>query len=225
MASSYTIELEKWLRAHADAENALSMEAYMKNHFPFLGIRNPARVALTKQFLKAHGIPKGEEAIRVAQELLALPEREFHYTAIMMLVQVRKTVNAQHIKLLEHFIVTHSWWDSVDTVADHLIGFHLQRFPDLIPDHVEKWLASGNMWLQRTAILFQLKYKKKTDVPLLFHCIQEMADSKEFFIRKAIGWALREYSKTDAVAVQTFVANTALSPLSVREALKVIERK
>lgn len=225
MASSYTIELGKWLRAHADAENALSMEAYMKNHFPFLGIRNPARVAMTKQFLKEQGIPKGEEAIRVAQELWALPEREFHYTAIMMLLQVRKTVTIEHIKLLEHFIVTNSWWDSVDTVADHLIGFHLQRFPELIADHVEKWLASGNMWLQRTAILFQLKYKKKTDVPLLFHCIREMADSKEFFIRKAIGWALREYSKTDAAAVQSFVASTALSPLSVREALKVIERK
>ena len=81
------------------------------------------------------------------------------------------------------------------------------------------------MWLQRTAILFQLKYKKKTDVPLLFHCITTMADSKEFFIRKAIGWALREYSKTDAEVVQSFVASTELSPLSVREALKVIGRK
>ncbi|OCT10521.1 DNA alkylation repair protein [Paenibacillus pectinilyticus] len=225
MTSSYTMKLEKWLRAHADVANASSMEAYMKNYFPLLGIRNPARVALTKQFTKEHGIPKGEEAVQVAQELWALPEREFAYTAIMMLLQVRKTVKAEHIDLLEHFIVTNSWWDSVDTIADHLIGYHFQRFPELIPAYVAKWLASDNMWLQRTAILFQLKYKKKTDVTLLFHCITVMADSKEFFIRKAIGWALREYSKTDAAAVQSFVASTELSPLSVREALKVIERK
>src|SRR4051794_11391914 len=129
MTSSYTIELEKWLRAHADAENTNSMEAYMRNQFPFLGIRNPARVALTKQFTKEHGFPKGEEAVRVAQELWALPEREFAYTALLMLMQVRKTVTAKHIEVLEHFVVTNSWWDSVDTIADHLIGFHLQRFP------------------------------------------------------------------------------------------------
>ncbi|MDR6555220.1 DNA alkylation repair protein [Paenibacillus qinlingensis] len=225
MTSAYMNELEKWLRTHANTENAPSMEAYMKNHFPFLGIRNPERVALTKQFTKEHGFPKGEEAVRVAQELWRLPEREFHYTALLMLIQVRKTVPAEHIQALEQFVVTNSWWDSVDTIADHLIGYHLQRFPDLIPSYVEKWLASNNMWLQRTAILFQLKYKKKTDVPLLFHCISVMADSKEFFIRKAIGWALREYSKTDAAAVQSFVASTALSPLSVREALKVIDKK
>ncbi|OAS23667.1 DNA alkylation repair protein [Paenibacillus oryzisoli] len=225
MTSPYTINLEKWLRAHANTENAPSMEAYMKNHFPFLGIRNPERVSLTKQFTKEHGFPKGEEAVRVAQELWSLPEREFHYTAIMILLQIRKTVHAAHIDVLESYIVTQSWWDTVDTVADHLIGYHLQRFPTLIPDYVEKWLASNHMWLQRTAILFQLKYKEKTDVPLLFHCITTMADSKEFFIRKAIGWALREYSKTDAESVQTFVANHDLSPLSVREALKVIHKK
>ena len=121
--------------------------------------------------------------------------------------------------------MTNSWWDAVDTIADHLIGFHLQRFPELVPVSVAKWLASDNMWLQRTAILFQLKYKKKTDVSLLFHCIKEMANSKEFFIRKAIGWALREYSKTDAAAVQSFVASTELWPPSVREALKGIQQK
>lgn len=224
MTSPYTNDLEKWLRSHANEENAPSMEAYMKNHFPFLGIRNPERVALTKQFTKEHGFPKGEEAVRVAQELWQLPEREFAYTAIIMLLQVRKTVPAEHIEILEHFIVTQSWWDTVDTIADHLIGFHLQRFPELIPAYMEKWLASNHMWLQRTAILFQLKYKKKTDVPLLFHCITTMSDSKEFFIRKAIGWALREYSKTDAEAVQSFVASHDLSPLSVREALKVIHK-
>ncbi|KRF20733.1 DNA alkylation repair protein [Paenibacillus sp. Soil787] len=225
MASPYTDKLEAWLSAHRNTANASSMEAYMKNHFPFLGIRNPERVALTKQFMKEHGFPKGEEGVRIAKELWELPEREFAYTALLVLIGLRKTAEREHIDVLEHFVVTKSWWDTVDMIADHLIGFHLQRFPELIQSHVDKWLASDHMWLQRTAILFQLKYKQQTDVPLLFSCIRHTADSKEFFIRKAIGWALREYSKTDPAAVQSFVASTELSPLSVREALKVIHRK
>ncbi|MDD9272177.1 DNA alkylation repair protein [Paenibacillus sp. GCM10023248] len=225
MSSSYTKKLEDLLRAHASEADAAAMAAYMRGHFPFLGIRNPQRVALTKQFWKEHGMPKGAEGVKAAEELWALPEREFHYTALLLLIQLRKEAEKERIALLEHLVVTNAWWDSVDTIADHLIGFHMQKYPELIPAHVEKWLASGHMWLQRTAILFQLKYKRHTDVPLLFSCIRQMADSDEFFIRKAIGWALREYSKTDAGAVQAFVAETKLSPLSVREALKVIQRK
>ncbi|MFC5451335.1 DNA alkylation repair protein [Paenibacillus aestuarii] len=225
MATPYTDKLADHLKAHRNPEHAPDMEAYMKHHFPFLGIKNPQRLALTKQFWKENGLPKGEEGIRVALELWELPEREFAYTAILMLIQLRKGFKREDVDMLERLVVTNSWWDSVDTIADHLIGYHLQRYPELIPAYVEKWLASNNMWLQRTAILFQLKYKAKTDVALLFACIRRMAHSKEFFIRKAIGWALREYSKTDAQAVRQFVAETELSPLSVREALKVIQRK
>ncbi|TXK78384.1 DNA alkylation repair protein [Paenibacillus sp. N3.4] len=224
MISPYTEKLEAWLRAHRNPVNATAMEAYMKNQFPFLGIKSPERVNLTKQFTKEHGFPKGEEGVRVASELWELPEREFAYTAMLVLMQLRKEADITHVDVLESFIVSKSWWDTVDLIADHLIGYHLQRFPELIPSYVEKWLSSENMWLQRTSILFQLKFKQKTDVSLLFDCIRCLADSKEFFIRKAIGWALREYSKTDAAAVRAFVEQTELSPLSVREALKVIQR-
>lgn len=225
MTSPYTDKLEAWLKAHRDPAYAPNMEAYMRDQFPFLGVRNPVRVALTKQFTKEHGCPKGEEGVKIARELWELPEREFAYTALFILSQLRKAAVREHIEVLEYFVITKSWWDTVDMIADHLIGFHLQKFPDLIPSYVEKWMASDNMWLQRTAILFQLKYKQQTDVPLLFSCIRRMAGSKEFFIRKAIGWALREYSKTNAAVVQSFVASTELSRLSVREALKVIHRK
>ncbi|UKS26763.1 DNA alkylation repair protein [Paenibacillus sp. HWE-109] len=225
MASSYTDKLEGWLRPHGNAADAEAMAAYMRNQFLFLGIRNPQRVALTKQFWKENGFPKGEEGVCVAEELWALPEREFAYTALLLLTQLRKEMGERHIEVLERMVVTQSWWDSVDTIADHLIGYHLQKYPELIPAYVDKWLASGNMWLQRTAILFQLKYKQRTDVELLYRVIRQMADSQEFFIRKAIGWALREYSKTDAAAVRSFVAETELSPLSVKEALKVMQRK
>ncbi|MEW9702057.1 DNA alkylation repair protein [Paenibacillus sp. SI8] len=224
MASPYTDKLEAWLRQHANPANAPAMEAYMRDQFLFLGIKNPERVAVTKLFLKENGVPKGADGVKAALELWELPEREYAYTALMLLTHLRKEAERSHIEVLEHFVVTKSWWDTVDMIADHLIGYHLQRFPELIPACVEQWLGGGNMWLQRTAILFQLKYKEKTDVTLLFDCIRRMAESKEFFIRKAIGWALREYSKTDAETVRTFVSQTELSPLSVREALKVIQR-
>jgi len=101
-----------------------------------------------------------------------------------------------------------------------------QGFPSLrAVSQIPKWLASGNMWLQRTALLFQLKYKTGTDVELMFQIIRQLAESKEFFIRKAIGWALREYSKTNPAAVMNFVESHPLSNLSKREALKVIARK
>ncbi|KPV59960.1 DNA alkylation repair protein, partial [Paenibacillus sp. A3] len=107
----------------------------------------------------------------------------------------------------------------------HSVGELFTRFPELIPVRTQRWMASDSMWLQRTALLFQLRYKKRTDAALLFDLIRQCAASKEFFIRKAIGWALREYSKTDEAAVRRFVAETALSPLSIREALKYVDRR
>ena len=99
------------------------------------------------------------------------------------------------------------------------------NYPELIVPFTEKWMTSGNMWLQRTAILFQLKYKSQTDTELLFKYIIALDGSKEFFINKAIGWALREYSKTNPDIVIKFVTGHKLAPLSKREALKVINKK
>ena len=113
----------------------------------------------------------------------------------------------------------------MDGIASWLVGEHFKRFPKLIKPYTEKWMKSGNMWLQRTVILFQLGYKDKTDVKLLFKNIKKCMDSKEFFIRKAIGWALREYSKTNAQAVINFVENNELAPLSKREALKWLKNQ
>ena len=122
-------------------------------------------------------------------------------------------------------IVNKSWWDTVDYIAVKLVGKHFENFPELIPKHIKTWNSSGNLWLNRTAILFQLQYKKKTDINLLFDIIEKQAGSREFFIQKAIGWVLREYSKTDENAVRKFVMQTNLSSLSKREALKWLNRK
>lgn len=104
------------------------------------------------------------------------------------------------------------------------MGDHLAKYPELIPRYTERWIASENLWLRRTAILYQLRYKERTDAGRLFRYIEKCKEENEFFIRKAIGWALREYSKTDESAVRAFVDKTPLSPLSVREALKFVSR-
>ncbi|SFT25011.1 3-methyladenine DNA glycosylase AlkD [Paenibacillus sp. BC26] len=225
VSDTYCEDLEKMLRSHASEEVAGPMTAYMRDLFPFLGIRTPERAAVTKQFMKEHGVPSGAELERVARELWALPEREFHYTAMILLEKRKKDLTIDQIGFIEHLITTHSWWDTVDLIASHLVGAMFTRYPELAPTYTEKWIASDNLWLRRTAILFQLGYKGRTDAELLFSLIRRTAHEDEFFIRKAIGWALREYAKTDAAAVQQFVADTALSPLSVREALKHVGAK
>lgn len=219
---NYARTLEAWLRPHADAEQAGPMKAYMKDNFPFLGIKTPRRAELMKQFLTEHGLPGLDELPAVVRELWALPEREYAYSAMQLLDKLRKRLTAEHLPLLEELIVTKSWWDTVDYLAAHPVGDILAKHPELIPAVTEALIESDDIWLQRTAILFQLHYKQRTDARLLFDMILRCSESKEFFIRKAIGWALREYAKTDPAAVRRFVGETPLSPLSVREALKHI---
>ena len=115
--------------------------------------------------------------------------------------------------------------DTVDFLASNMVGMHFKRFPNLIPEYTSKWMASGNIWLQRTCLLYQLKYKENTNTSLLYSWIHSLMDSKEFFIQKAIGWILREYSKTAPAEVIDFIHNTNLKPLSKREGLKWMKNK
>jgi 3-methyladenine DNA glycosylase AlkD len=218
----YTDKLEARLRPEGIAGEAEAMSAYMKDHFPFLGIKTPKRTALTRDFIKANGLPSREELSQVVRELWALPEREFAYSAMFLMERMRKQLVADDLALIEELIVTKPWWDTVDLLASHLVGHLLALHPELIEAQTDQWMQSGDLWLQRTCLLFQLGYKAKTDEPLLFSFIKRLKDSKEFFIRKAIGWALREYGKTNPESVRQFVAQTELSPLSAREALKHI---
>jgi len=123
---------------------------------------------------------------------------------------------------LEQLIVQKSWWDTVDGLASWIIGTYFQLYPQTVVGVTEKWMNSGNMWLQRTSLIFQLKYKKNTDTQLLSNYILRLADRKEFFIRKAIGWVLREYSKTNKQWVKNFIQTNKLSALSYREASKYV---
>ncbi|PEZ06055.1 DNA alkylation repair protein [Bacillus sp. AFS018417] len=219
----FTESLQKHFEAHRNREKAEPMERYMKNHFPFLGIQTPERKQLFREVSQNTEAPKGAELPVILRELWALPEREFQMLALTLLDKYRKHLKETHLPLLEELITTKSWWDSVDMLASHFVGLILAAHPHLIEPYVQKWMASNNMWLQRTCLLFQLKYKEKTDMKLLFSLIEQLSHSKEFFIQKAIGWVLREYAKTNPKAVWEFVQTHHLAPLSKREAIKHIK--
>ncbi len=213
-------QLKDTLAAHADAEKAKPMAAYMKNRFIFFGIKQPDRKLLTKPVLKQLSQLPPQRHAAVAKHLWQQPERELHYCCIEFLEMCRKNWQEDIIETFEWMIQQNSWWDSVDTIASHLVGEYFKKFPKQIETIVLRWSNHENMWLNRTAILFQLSYKSATDEPLLFQVIKQHSQSGEFFIQKAIGWALRQYAYTQPEAVKQFVATNVLKPLSKREALK-----
>ncbi|MBP0724657.1 DNA alkylation repair protein [Bacillus sp. RG28] len=215
----YTKELYDIFNLHQNETNRPSMESYLKNHFQFLGIKTPERRQLIKDFIQLHGLPND---LSIIKEIWDLKEREFQYVALDLLSKEYKKAEKERIEFYEQLITEKSWWDTVDTIAGSLISLHFLRFPDLIASYTDKWIHSENMWLQRAAILHQLKFKQHTNEEKLFSHIKIVSSSKEFFIQKAIGWALREYSKTSPLSVRNFVTNNEeiLAPLSKREALK-----
>lgn len=218
---TFVTELEKVFRENASSELAAPMEAYMKNNFSFLGIKTTPRRTLFKEIWKHHKEEVKQNAREIAWELFSRKEREFHYCGIEILMkELKKKYQKEDIQLIEKMIVTHSWWDSVDTIAKYLLGNYLVQFPEEIPNVINRFSSSENMWLNRSAILFQLDYKAETDSGLLFFICEKHKDSKEFFIQKAIGWALRDYSRFNPKGVTEFATKTDLKPLSKREALR-----
>ena len=223
--STYAQTLQSLLAQHANPADAAPMSRYMRDQFPFLGIKTPARRVLLKEFIAAHGLPQPGDLEAVLRELWALPEREYQYSAFAFLDRLIKQQPPEFVTVLEYLIVSKSWWDTVDLIAGHSVAVHFQRYPQVRETAVAAWRVSDNFWLRRTTLLFQLSYKTQIDTDLLFSLIRENLDSDEFFIQKAIGWALREYSKTDADAVIAFVDVTSLAPLSAREALKWLKNQ
>ncbi len=213
-------QLLKLFRKNADKQKAAEMKKYMKNLFEFYGIPKPKRAELSKPLIKEFSQYEVKEVNSVCKKLWIMPQRELQYVA-MEILQKAKTYSEKNCDtFFEWLIVTRSWWDTVDFVAANLMGKYLITFPEKRDKLINKWCKSGNLWLIRTAILFQLNYKDKTDEVLLFGLCKQLAGEKEFFIKKAIGWALRQYARTRPEAVRKFVKNNTLQPLSIREAMK-----
>ena len=218
--NDYLLSLQKLFVQNANATNAAGAKAYMLNQFEYYGIKMVQRRKLCKDFIKAHPISSLTETEKIVKQAWQSPEREWQYFAIELLAHYKKQWRISTIRLIEYCIMHKSWWDTVDWIADAWVGEYFILFPEQTLSITGKWNRSDNMWLQRSSLLFPKKYKNATDTELLRKYILHLSGSKEFFIRKAIGWILREYAKTDPVWVKNFVQSNELSSLSKREALK-----
>jgi 3-methyladenine DNA glycosylase AlkD len=213
------------LAEQADSDKAEGMAVYMKTDMPFYGVQKPARIRVLRHIKREFAPANREEYEELATALWELPHREEKYVA-----QGVATIFSQHIvpeslPLYERFIDEGAWWDFVDDTATHMIRELVLNHPGVIWPVVDSWIDHESMWRRRAAVICQVGAKDRTDADRLFAYCEARAHETEFFIRKAIGWALREYAKTDAEAVAGFVNahRDELSGLSYREATKHIE--
>jgi 3-methyladenine DNA glycosylase AlkD len=218
---SFITDLENDLHQKANREVAIPMENYMKNKFSFLGIKTDERRLVFKSNCENHKEEIKSNFRAIAWELFNKKEREFHQCAIDLICkEIKKKYVAEDIQLIEKMLITNSWWDSVDALAKYLLGHYFLQFPEKKYQVIESFSNSANMWLNRSAIIFQLDYKANTDFDLLKSECEKHKHSNEFFIQKAIGWALRDYSRFNPNGVKEYVNSTQLKPLSQREALR-----
>jgi 3-methyladenine DNA glycosylase AlkD len=218
-------DLRATFKAMACPENAAAAQRYMKSEMPYYGIRTqPMRKACREVFAR-HPL-EGFAAWRDA--VLALyrgaKRREERYAAIELtgLAAYADHQTMRSLPLYQELIVTGAWWDLVDGIAGHRLGNLLRRHPAPMKQKMLRWSRDGNLWKRRSAILCQLTFKRDTDLDLLYRCIEPSLGSNEFFLRKAIGWALRQHAWTDPDEVVRYVRahEDRLSGLSKREALK-----
>ncbi|MEZ5409192.1 MAG: DNA alkylation repair protein [Acidimicrobiales bacterium] len=217
-------DLRAALEQAAVPDQAEPMTAYMKHQFDFLGVPAPARRAAQKPTLDVLAAATGDELVAFARACWAdHGARELQYAAADALRRHNKALDAGHLPALAELITTRPWWDTVDALATHAVGPLVARHPELSAV-MDSWVEGDDLWLARTAILHQLLWKERTDAARLFAYADRRATDPDFFIRKALGWALRQYARTDPEAVRAYVESRIdrLSPLTQREALKRI---
>ena len=211
----------------ADPSKAAPMRAYMKSAMPYHGVPTPLRRRLERELFRGlafTGAADWERGVRALWRGARFREERYAALDLCGHRASRAFQTPDAMPLYEEIVVDGAWWDYVDDVASHRVGFILSRHPKAMKPLMRKWSLSENLWKRRTAILSQLGFKKDTDLALLDDCIRPSLDSREFFLQKAIGWALRQYAWTDPGWVRRRVARLGgkLKPLSRREALKNI---
>lgn len=227
MIQEHIHRLTELLDNSKDSHRAVSMKQYMRNQFDFLGVTSVPRKELFSTWKSQ--LPKNlssEQRWEIIHELWEKEEREFQYVAMDWL----HSWKASEIQELDHknikfLIANKSWWDTVDLLSSSVLGKYGQKFPEKMLEVIEEWSIENSFWLHRATIIFQLRYKQKTNLITLENQIVRFKNNKEFFIQKSIGWALREYAKTDPNWVEKFVEKHEIVGLAKREALKYVNRK
>lgn len=220
-------QLREAFQAVADPARAPQMQAYMKSEMPYWGVPSTPMRATCKKVFSSHPV---ESAEGWRQDILSLwrgaKYREERYAAIELCADKRARAfqTLEALPMYEEMITSGAWWDYVDTIASHQVGELVKKYPEKMKETMRQWSTCDNLWKRRTSILCQLTYKKETDLVLLVDCIKPSLSSKEFFLQKAIGWALRQYAWVDPKWVSRYVKDNEekLSSLSKREALKNI---
>ena len=209
------------LVAVADPVKAEQMAAYMKGHFVFLGVTAGDRRSATKELIKAARVMEPDDLVELATACWAEPEREFHYVGMDALRAGAVHLRRSDLGAIRGFITKTPWWDTIDSLAVHTVGTMVTNHAELADD-MDDWIESDDIWIARTAILHQLMYRERTDVNRLFTYCEMRMDDTDFFMRKAIGWALRQYARINPEAVVSFVKQHEqdLAGLTKREALK-----
>ncbi len=229
MAASLLTTLRDELRRVAHPENAPAMQAYMKSAMPYLGVSAPAlRKACTRVFARLE-FSSAASWRRAALHLWRDARyREERYGAIELtgIRPARPFQTMAALPMYEEMIVTGAWWDYVDQIAKFRLGLLLRLHPRPMRAKMRAWSRSAHLWKRRSAILCQIPLKKETDLDLLYATIEPSLSSNEFFLRKAIGWALRQYAWTDPNEIVRYVeANRSrMSGLTIREALKNVRK-
>jgi 3-methyladenine DNA glycosylase AlkD len=211
--------LRRDLEAVADALAAPPMAAYMKHRFDFMGIRSPERRRATKATMVHARGASGDELVAFAHACWNEPEREFQYVGVDVLSTNIARLESRHLADIEELVTSKSWWDTVDGLAAWCVG-GLVRVDRTLTSEMDRWIDSDDVWLARSAILHQLRWGAGTDADRLFDYALRRAGDSEFFVRKAIGWALRQYARIDPEAVRAFVTTHEFSGLTRREALR-----
>ncbi len=227
MPSRLTTAVLKALKRARDRHAAPQMQAYMKSRMPFLGVSAPRRRRIVSEALRLDAPTNATEFREQVLELWRGAQfREERYAAVDLVLHRRhaRFLDLDALPMLEELIVTGAWWDTVDGLASNAIGPLLAAYPAKMRPVLRRWSRGRDLWKRRTAILAQLRFKGDTDTALLYELIEPSLDSKEFFLQKAIGWALRQLAWSDPEEVRRYVDEQRhrLAPLSVREALKNI---
>jgi 3-methyladenine DNA glycosylase AlkD len=208
----------------AEPERAVPMAAYMRHQFSFIGVAAPARRAVTRAAWRPFGAPDAVDLEAAAVALWALDEREFQYAGCDLLARYHHVLGPEAlVSVVQPLIVSKSWWDTVDALRTAAVGPLVSRHRALV-DVMRAWIEADNHWLIRSALIHQLGFGREADAELLFAFCFRQAKNPEFFVAKAIGWALRSHGRVDPDAVREFVAaHPELSTLARREALKNID--